>query len=267
MFRTIACGVAASAMLLLDCYAVEAASETVTACSINHFCYCVQKDFQDAITKEVARLRVVIRKQRGDGKATGYLSVPLSGVGGSYFPLNVRIAATTKEAVEHRFGNRSAFVLNPGADDISLPKGASQADYLFMWTQILEGETGRGEDFDFVYFVGPSDFGKYFGLDGRGDMMKLERWYDDAVTFDAGLKKVDRSAFRTYYALRASGAYSVGAHDEWNVVRAIDDARMKSRADYGIQRQLGILFDGKAIPPGVFETQSTPGNAATCDTK
>jgi hypothetical protein len=227
----------------------------------------VQKDFKDAVDKEVASLRVLIRKQKADGKAVGYLSVPLSGVGGSYFPLNARIAARTKESVEQRFGNRSVFVLNPGADDISLPKGASQADYLFMWTQVLEGETGKGEDFDFIYFVGPSDFGRYFGLDGHDDMSKLESWYDGAVTTDANLKNVDKRAFRTYYALRASGAYSVGAHDEWNVVRAIDAARMKSKADYGIQRQLGVLFDGKGIAPGVFETQSTPGNALPCEPK
>jgi hypothetical protein len=255
------------ALLVTCCRSGEAAPETTTACSINQFCYCVQKDFQDAVDKEVKTLRALIRKQKADSKAIGYLSIPLSGVGGSYFPLNARIAAKTKEFVEQRFGSRSAFVLNSGADDISLPKGASQADYLFMWTQVLEGETGKGEDFDFIYFVGPSDFGRYFGLDGHNDMTKLENWYDGAITTDANLKSVDRSAFRTYYALRASGAYSIGAHDEWNVVRAIDAARMKSKADYGIQRQLGVLFDGKGIAPGVFETQSTPGNAMPCDAK
>ena len=241
------------------------AQETVTACSLNNICYCVQKDFQKAVDDEVKVLRALIRKQKANGKAVGYLSIPLSGVGGSYFPLNARIAAKTKELVEERFGVRSAYVLNSGADEISLPHGASQADYLSMWTAVLEGETGKGEDFDFIYFVGPSDFARYFGLDGRDDMTKLENWYDGEVTTDQNLKKVDRSAFRTYYALRASGAYSVGAHDEWNVVRTIDAARMSSKTDYGIQRQLGILFDGKGVAPGVFETQSTPGNAAPCE--
>ena len=266
MSKVISLFVTVLALLVTGCPG-EAASETATACSVNQFCYCVQKEFKDSIDKEVKSLRTLIRQQRTDGKAIGYLSIPLSGVGGSYFPLNARIAARTKEVVEERFGSRSVFVLNPGADDISLPKGASQADYLFMWTQVLEGETGKGEDFDFIYFVGPSDFGRYFGLDGRNDMRALENWYDAAITTNSGLKNVDRTAFRTYYALRASGAYSVGAHDEWNVVRAIDAARMMSKGDYGIQRQLGVLFDGKGIAPGVFETQSTPGNAIPCEAK
>ena len=40
--------------------------------------------------------------------------------------------------------------------------GANGADYMYMWTQILEGPTAHGENFDFSYFVGPADFKNYY---------------------------------------------------------------------------------------------------------
>jgi hypothetical protein len=240
----------------------SASADVVTACSVDQFCYCIQSDFRAAIDKEVTVIRKMIRDQKQHGKAIGYMSIPLSGTGGSYFPLNVKIATEVKESVEERFGTRAAWILNPIASDISLPQGASQADYMFMWTQVLEGEHGRGEDFDFVYFVGPSDIAKHFGLDGRGDMEKLEAYYDGLVKTDPALKqKVDKHAFRNYYTLRASVAFSLGAHDEWNVVRAINEVRRKQS---GILGQLGVLFDGRGISPGLYETPIAPGNVAAC---
>ena len=46
--------------------------------------------------------------------------------------------------------------------------GASGADFMYMWTEILEGPTGLGEDFDFFYFGGPPTFGKTSRLDRPG---------------------------------------------------------------------------------------------------
>ena len=45
---------------------------------------------------------------------------------------------------------------------------------MLMWTRILEGDRGLGEDFDFIYFAGPTDFAAYFGLTGTADMEKIE---------------------------------------------------------------------------------------------
>ena len=60
---------------------------------------------------------------------------------------------------------------------------------MYMWTQILEGSAGLGEDFDFFYFAGPTDFGKYFFLTGQGDLERLEAWFDTRAAQDPSFKK------------------------------------------------------------------------------
>jgi hypothetical protein len=37
----------------------------------------------------------------------------------------------------------------------------------------MEGRDGLGRDFDFIYFVGPSDFARFFGLTGESDMRRI----------------------------------------------------------------------------------------------
>jgi hypothetical protein len=237
------------------------AADTITSCSVDGLCYCIQTDLKKSIDEEVTAIRKMIRDQRQQGKAIGYMSISLSGSGGGYFPLNVKIATEVKDRVEQRFGVGSAWVLNPIASNIALPHGASQPDYMSMWTQVLEGENGLGDDFDFIYFVGPTDVGRHFGLNGSADMQKLDDYYDGLANIDPDLRQVDKRGFRNYYALRASVTFSVGAHDEWNIIKVINDAR---RRNYGIVAQLGVLFDGVGIAPGLYEATVAAGNATPC---
>ena len=65
---------------------------------------------------------------------------------------------------------------------------------MLMWTTILEGKDGLGEDFDFVYFVGPQDFARYFKLDGAADMRKIEQYFDKRLKTDPDLQKRSRKA-------------------------------------------------------------------------
>jgi hypothetical protein len=153
---------------------------TVTACTAIDLCYCVNTDIRSQIDANVARVRQLILDQRKQDKAIGYMSIPLSTAGGSYFGVNTDVAAQTKDNLEKRFGANSAWILNPGAEG-NLPPAANGADYMFMWTTILEGAKGLGEDFDFFYFVGPSAFRRFFGLDGAGDMEKNRRLFRAAV--------------------------------------------------------------------------------------
>src|SRR5947207_15966733 len=146
------------------------------------------------------------------------MSVPLSPSGGANFDVNKEVAESAKAAVEKRFGADQVFVLNPGTADADLPNG-SGADYMLMWTTLLEGPNGLGEDLDFVYFVGPQDFARYFGLDGNADMLKIEEYFERRLKSDADLQKaaekgLAKAAFRNYYALKASTNFSKGAHDE-----------------------------------------------------
>jgi hypothetical protein len=150
----------------------DATGTKVMACTAINLCYCISADKRAAIAGNVTGVRQFIAKQKALGKAIGYLSVPLSTLGGSYFGVNKEVSEKVKERIEKRFGVSSVWILNPGTDG-DLPPGATGADYMYMWTQILEGRNGLGEDFDFFYFVGPSDFAQFFSLTGDSDMEKI----------------------------------------------------------------------------------------------
>jgi hypothetical protein len=96
----------------------------------------------------------------------------------SYFKVNIEVAAQAKQRMETRLGVGTAWLLNPGGHEFLgpdekqlLPHGSSP-EYMFMWTKVLEGEDGQGA-FDFVYFLGPSNFARFFGFDGKADMEKV----------------------------------------------------------------------------------------------
>ncbi|HML14896.1 MAG TPA: hypothetical protein VK456_16445 [Xanthobacteraceae bacterium] len=243
--------------------AAPARADTTTECTLDKFCYCVDVGLKGVIDSQVAAVRDTLGKQKALGKAIGYMSIPISTIAGSYYGVNVKVGTEVKERVESRFGSNDAWILNPGDVQAALPSSASGADYMLMWTKVLEGRTGLGEDFDFVYFVGPFEFARHFSLDGRADMEKLDAYYDGAVKTDPGLAKIDKKSFREYYALRASVAFSLGSHDEWNIVRAINEARRSSK-DYGLAKQLGVFFDGRPVAPGLFETPIAAGDAGAC---
>jgi hypothetical protein len=244
-----------------------ALAETVTACTNINLCYCINTYSRDAINDNIARVRQLLVEQRTLGKAIGYLSIPLSTAGGSYFGVNIDVAKGVKERIEKRFGVHSVWMLNPAAEG-NLPS-RSGADYMLMWTKILEGRSGLGEDFDFFYFVGPSDFARFFGLDGNADMEKIDAAFEKRYATDQQLQdavrdnKVTKKTFRNYYALRASVAFSYGSHDEWNIARLINERRRGS-ADFGIANQLGILFDGAGVNPGDFEAADAGGDVGRC---
>jgi len=253
--------------------APSALAANATQCTATGACYCSNADFGAAIAEKVAYYRKTMADERAKGKAIGYLSVPLSTVGGSYFGINREVSKLTKERIEARFGPSAVWVLDPTAKEADLPTlagvRASQADYLLMWTRVLEGEHGLGQDFDFVWFAGPSDFANYFGLTGRGDMERIAAFYDERLAKDADFKRVvdagrvDARSFRNYYALRSSASFSVGAHDEWNVLRSVNQRR-RDDAKFGIAQQVPIFFDGRALSSAEFEQAVGAGNVGAC---
>ena len=249
--------------------ACDAHAGHITQCTAIDFCYCINTDYRDAIAANVARVRELIARNRAQGKAIGYLSIPLSPAGGGAFAVNSDIASNTAQKVSARFGPSATWILNPGAEAGDQMSGASGADFMFMWTQILEGRGGLGEDFDFFYFAGPSDFAGYFGLTGDGDLVRLESWFDNRVAADPSFKqavdqgKLSKPGFRNYYGLRASVGFSYGSHDEWNIARTINERR-RGATDYGIANQLPIFFDGRPVTPGGYETPAAAGDVGRC---
>jgi hypothetical protein len=252
----------------LSCVAADALGAKATQCTKIGICYCVNDELKATIEGKVEQFRQTIAAERKAGKAIGYLSVPLTSAGGGNFKVNQEVAASAKGMIEKRFGAEFVYVLNPGMLDADLPKGTG-ADYMLMWTSLLEGGDGTGE-FDFVYFAGPQDFARYFGLDGNNDMGKLDAWFDKRVAADPEFAKavqggLTKAAFRKYYALRASSSLSRGAHDEWNIFRAINEKR-RADSKMGTPSQIPVLFDGQAVAPPQGETSVSEGYVGKCTT-
>ena len=244
---------------------VQAAPVTapVTECSVGKICYCISPERKADVLQRVALIRDLIAEQKRQGKLIGYLSTPLSSTGGGYFSINAQAASAEKLRIENRLGSDSAWIVNPGEKAYSLPSGATGADYMYMWTLLLEGESGLGADFDFVNFVGPNAFARFFSLTGENDAGKIGAYYDEHAKSDPGLAKIERQEFIRYYALRAATTFSLGAHDEWNLMLAINQRRRES-AKFGVARQIGIFFNDQAVAPALYETGVTAGNAGAC---
>jgi hypothetical protein len=167
---TIAC----VSVLTLTASAGPSRARSATECTKDHVCYCVDQELKVEIQKKVAEIRARIAAERAQGKAIGYLSIPISSAGGGYDKVNGLVAKETADRVVARLGARAAWVLNTASDEVKLSGDARGPEYMLMWTQVLEGEDGLGRDFDFVYFVGPSEFAKFFGLKGANDLEILE---------------------------------------------------------------------------------------------
>lgn len=244
-----------------------------TECTDLKLCYCVANDFKPVIDEKIKYYRQQIADARAKGKAVAYLSLPLSTLGGGFFDVNTEVAKKTKDRVEARFGANAVWVLSPGTkeSDLVTPSGlrGSNDDYMLMWTRILEGVKGMGEDFDFVYFVGPSDFGAYFGFNGVADMEKVNAFYDERIKTDKNLqreverKRVSKETFRNYYGLKGSITVSNGAHEEWNIFRTLNERR-RANKDFGIGNQIPMLFDGAAVAPALAEIPNTSGISGAC---
>jgi len=70
-------------------------------------------------------------------------------------------------------------------------------------------------------------------------------------------------AFRNYYGLRASVSFSLGAHDEWNIVGKIN-ARRRVDAKFGTGNQLPSWFDGRAVSSAQADQPMSTGYAGNC---
>ena len=259
--------IAAALVVVTLIPAAQAHAAKATECTKIGICYCVNDELKATIAAKVDAFRQAIADQRKAGKAIGYLSVPLTTAGGGNFDINKEVAERARAVIEKRFGANYVFVLNPGAKEADLPRSSTGADYMLMWTSLLEGADGLGE-FDFAYFAGPQDFARYFGFDGTNDMGKLDAYFDKRVAADPAFAKavqggLSKAAFRKYYALRASTTVSRGAHDEWNIFRMLNEKR-RGNEQYGAGGQIAVLFDGAAIAPPQGEAAVSDGYVGKC---
>src|SRR5262245_21746823 len=220
--------------------------------------YCADAAFDPIVAAQVQKIRADVRATRQAGRLIVYASTPISPRGGGLEKVNVEIAAAVKTRLEKTLG-AGAWVLDPGA--YQLPgvdgKAPGGGEYMVIWTRVLGGDDGAGRDIDMVHFTGPEDMRGCFGCGAEDVTGCLERWLVSRTAGDAVLRRVAddpeaRRAFVRYYAMRASAAYSAGAHDEWNIVVRIN--RKRALGD-----QVAVFFDGRAVPPSAMETEIAPG--------
>lgn len=221
--------------------------------------FCTDPAFDGAIASRLQTIRQDVRAQRQAGKFVIYASTPISPRGGGHMETNLEIAASVKMRLEKEYG-MGVWVLDPGRyqlpDTGGRPPGG--AEYMVMWTAVLAGDDGMGRDFDMFHFTGPQDMRAFFGC-GRDDLTGcLDRWLTARAAADDKIRRAvaddtaRRQAFLRYYALRASSAYSSGAHDEWNILVRIN--RRRALGD-----QVAVFFDGRPVSPAEMETEVSPG--------
>jgi len=254
MIAALSLGILVTGAPAADCAAPKAVVTTAVAMK-----FCADPGFDGVIASQVQRVRQDIRAQRQAGKLIVYASTPISPRGGGDMDINLEIAASVKARLEKEYG-AGVWVLDPGRyqmpDVGGKPPGG--AEYMVMWTAVLAGDDGMGRDFDMAHFTGPQDMRAFFGC-GREDVTGcLQRWLAVRSTTDDKLRRAlaadagRRHAFLRYYTLRASSAYSSGAHDEWNILVRINRKRP-------LGEQVAVFFDGRPTSPGEMEADVSPG--------
>jgi hypothetical protein len=205
------------------------------------------------------RIRQDIQQQRDKDKFIVYLSVPISARGGGHTPTNLAISALTKKRIEAQFGSK-LWVMDPGVYEVrdNLAPEPQGGDYMNMWIQVILGSNGKGDDFDMFYFQGPSDVRAFFGAKDLPIIEAVERYIQEQSARDPAFRKevgenpTTRKDFLRFYALRASTAYSKGAHDEWNILTRLNRVR-------GVGESIAAYFDGRPLSPAEMESDVAPG--------
>jgi len=245
-------------------------------CTVLDICYCVTPKFEKEITANVKKVREQLKKHREKGEFVAYISIPLTSQGGGDNTLDQEVSESIYNELMKKYG-KGFWALAPGVKGgPRLPDAATDGDWMYMWTQILAGENGLGEDFDAVFFTGPESFLSHMGASGNNVIEQLRKFAKNRATqlttthelmFPKFNKKISQQgAMREFidnYAFRSSVAFSEGCHDEWNIFHAINRNRLANKK-YGIIKQLPVFFDGKAVAPSAYATPISAGAQNVC---
>jgi len=237
----------------------ECAPPRIVVTTVIGIKYCVDPAFEPVMQEQARKIRADVQAERQAQKLIVYASTPISPRGGGHVATNLAIAASVKVQLEKEYG-AAVWVLDPGRYQLPAVAGKSPggSEYMVMWTAVLAGDDGSGPDFDMVHFTGPGNMRAFFGCGPTDVTGCIDRWVTARAAADEKFRREvadppgGRARFVRYYALRASSAYSTGAHDEWNIVVAINRRRP-------LGEQLAMYFDGRPLSPGEMETTVSPG--------
>lgn len=180
----------------------------------------------------------------------------------------------------------------------------SGGDYMRMWTRVLVEDDVQGAQlgrrFDAFYFLGPSDVRDFFSRGGAVTVTAgVEGYFARKFAMDPdfrahysvpGIKwdpdweenlkgrglarqrkllaewERPRKDFFRFYAVRASAYFSLGCHDEWNILRELNRSRLAASSDRrtpsgDVGDLIAGFFDGGQIDPGAAVAPVSPGYA------
>jgi hypothetical protein len=226
--------------------------------TVHGFKYCALPQYKTVVDSVLQKLRGEVTAAKASGRLVIYLSTPISPRGGGIEKINIQVAASVRARLEKSLGP-GVWVLDPGASQFPRTGNteAGGGDYMVMFTHLLAGADGMGNDFDMAYFTGPSDMRAFFGCTGEDVIGCLTRWLAARATTDPDIKKVAddpalRRAFLRYYAMRASVVFSSGCHDEWNIFVRINNKRR-------LGEQVAVWFDNRPASPAEMVVEVSPG--------
>lgn len=158
-----------------------------------------------------------------------------------------------------------------------IKKSIGGGDYMRMWTKVLVENRATssgphiGDYFDMYYFLGPQDVAEFFRQGTSQNLTAavetyFARKYSTDLAFQAHFDTADpvlwersRKDFFRFYATRASATFSLGSHDEWNILRAVNERRRQGKGRTG--DQIAAFFEGRQIDMGGLEAPVTAGYA------
>jgi hypothetical protein len=143
-----------------------------------------------------------------------------------------------------------------------------------------------GNLIDAFYFIGPTDVHEFFLSEARSLSQAVEIYFARKYTLDNEFKsdfdcvaesrgvcelldlsnpehkaiwQQRRTDFFKYYSIKAGTNFSLGSHDEWNIVRLLNQRRLENSDIYGVSRQIAMFYDGKPVPLGLYIAPASPG--------
>jgi hypothetical protein len=151
-----------------------------------------------------------------------------------------------------------------------------------------------GQAFDAFYFIGPRDVQSFFIREGANLTTGIQTYFAQKYASDGGFrtayhaeediwedvgppspitkniydKRQDwqnaRFRFLRYYGLRASANFSLGCHDEWLILKELNERRMQhsrgsNNLDGDVGERIAAYFDGSQVDPASSESAVTRG--------
>jgi hypothetical protein len=170
---------------------------------------------------------------------------------------------------------------------------------------VMDGAKNLGGYFDGYYFLGPDDVAAYFDFASNSGTTAVHRYFASRFCTDAGFRyhfsktddvdwggraavaagkpqpdearftpdewkplddwETQRKDFLRFYLLRASGNFSRGCHDEWNIWVLLNRLRLKATrsGDGNLKGEVGNLipafYDGRQVDPATSLLLSSDG--------